>query len=250
MKKMIAALCALSLVTAMGATAFAADDNIALGKTPMVSIENTKPEDANGSYEAAKALDGNRDTRWSLTKDDTKMDANGVFGADIWFGVDLGANAKIDAITIVWDTAGADHSEEGFTLQYCTENPDSDASWKDITLTDAKYDQEVTNGKNSKGYVDELKFDEIEARYVRVVVHKATNKNGEYKSEPSIWEFEVYGTMSGDGATQTPGDDTQTPDDGKDDTPKTGVEFPAVVAMVAVAAAVSFGMARAAKKAR
>ncbi len=195
MKKVVAMLSALTLTLAMGVTAFAADENIALGKTPMVNITNVKTADGNGSYETTNALDGNTDTRWSLSQNDTKVSQeDGSYGVEIWFGVDLRARAEFNSVTIVWDTAGADHSEEGYTLQYCEEDPDTEGNWKDIDITDATYDEETKNS-TSTGYIDTLHFDTVEARYVRIVLHKAAYKNNEYKAEPSIWEFEVYGTM-------------------------------------------------------
>ena len=58
MKKVVAMLSALTLTLAMGVTAFAADENIALGKTPMVNITNVKTADGNGSWTGIRTLAG------------------------------------------------------------------------------------------------------------------------------------------------------------------------------------------------
>ena len=101
-------------------------------------------------------------SRWSANKE-----------GEWYLGVDLGATANIDHVSIVWGKQFG----KSYTIQ--TSNDGSD--WTDVvTKTQAAASQETT---------DELT--DVSARYVRV---KINERNDVWST--GIWEFEVWGTWT------------------------------------------------------
>lgn len=203
MKKSLALACALSMALGMGTVAFASNDdtNIAMGKTPMASSDKVQTTSDGTVLSMDKALDGNTSTRWGV--DGVTPDENGNFTTDVWFGVDLGAEGTFNKIVILWENARPEQSAEGYTLQYSNDNE----TWTDI---DARFEYGAEK-INDAYYTDTATFDSITARYVRVNMHKGAPLNDEFKGNPSIFEFEVYGTMNGAPATPDTDADTMIP---------------------------------------
>lgn len=109
MKKLSSALVALMLgasaVFAQGAT----DINFALPENGATATASSKPD------EAAKAIDGNDDTRWESEHGSD----------DVWFKVDLGQLRTFNTVQIRWEGAYA----ASFRIEYSVD----DADWKTFT---------------------------------------------------------------------------------------------------------------------
>jgi len=111
---------------------------------------------------ASNATDGNASTRWSSLYTDPQ-----------WIYVDLGQSYDINRVVLKWETAYG----KNFQIQVS-----NDAStWTTITS--------VTNGT---GGVNDLSGLSGTGRYVRMY---GTARGTRYGY--SLWEFEVYGTLSG-----------------------------------------------------
>lgn len=245
MKKVIASVCALTLALAMGVTTYAAETNIAIGKTP-INAPTGQKEDPNtlvGPMEFA--FDGDYTTRSLMDTVTEGEDHQGKYPENTYFGVDLGAEAEINSVKIYWEISRPEFSSEGGSkLQYSEDGE----TWQDVPGISSTNTGE-TPEKNPLGQdmdVETFTFDTINARYIRILMVQGKEYGEEeidWKTDPSIWEFEVYGTMTGNGG-QT-GDNNQ--DGGNTQTPDTGVEFPMAVALVAVAAGACIVMTKKAK---
>lgn len=110
---------------------------------------------------ASLAFDGNDGTRWESDFSDPQ-----------WIYVDLGENKTINGVKLNWETASA----KSYKIQVSTDA----ANWSDV------YTQ--TNGA---GGIENLTFNNVTARYVKM---NGTTRNTPYGY--SLWEFEVYGSDS------------------------------------------------------
>ncbi|MBQ8773034.1 MAG: discoidin domain-containing protein, partial [Muribaculaceae bacterium] len=136
-------------------------DNLALGKQAYASSE------FDGNV-ATKATDGNSSTRWESEYSNPQ-----------WMYVDLGEKKSVGTVILRWEGAHASK----YDIQVS-----SDAnSWNTV----------LTNN-NCGGGVEELKFDAVEARYVRIYCSEKATMWGD-----SLYEIEIYSPSdsSDDGET-------------------------------------------------
>ncbi len=222
MKKFLAMTCALSMVLALGATAFAADDdNLALDATAFASSEKDGEPASNGN-------DGSDSTNWTIAAQ-TTIGEDLSYGEDVYFGLDFGAPTEFNKIEISF---GADRPAAS-TKGYVIEVSDNGTDWTEAegaTYTYAEYDNTFDKIGDT---VDVVTFSTpVTSQYVRIHYLTATIKE---KANPGLHEFMVYNVEGGATAPETP---------------TTGVEFPMVFAITAVAAAACIGMLKVAKKAR
>src|ERR1700733_5407137 len=115
----------------------------------------------NASFPASNAVDGNTGTRWSSAFSDPQ-----------WLEVDLGASASITQVVLQWEAAYA----TGFQIQT---SPDG-TNWTSIYSTTTGTGGTQTLNVTGTG------------RYVRMY--------GTARATPygySLWEFQVYGSLSG-----------------------------------------------------
>jgi hypothetical protein len=119
----------------------------------------------NASFPASAAVDGNTGTRWSSAFSDPQ-----------WLEVDLGASASISQVVLQWETAYA----TAFSIQTSADGTNWTTIYSTTTGTGGTQTLNVTGT----------------GRYVRMY--------GTARATPygySLWEFQVYGTTSGTGAT-------------------------------------------------
>ncbi len=119
------------------------------------------------SYPASNATDGNTGTRWSSAFSDPQ-----------WLEVDLGSTASISQVVLQWETAYA----TGFQIQTSTDN----TTWTSIFSTTTGTGGTQTLNITGTG------------RYVRMY---GTTRATQYGY--SLWEFQVYGTLSSSGGCGT-----------------------------------------------
>jgi len=119
----------------------------------------------NASFPASAAVDGNTGTRWSSAFSDPQ-----------WLEVDLGSTATISQVTLDWETAYA----TAFQIQTSTDN----TNWTTIYSTTTGTGGDQTLNVTGSG------------RYVRMYGTARATQYGY-----SLWEFQVYGTLSGSGGT-------------------------------------------------
>ena len=128
--------------------------NLALNKTA------TSSADEGGATPAQSALDGVMTTRWSSAFADAE-----------WLEVDLGSVQPVGQVVLRWERA------------YGTR-------YQILTSTDGVNFVPVFTQTNGAGGTENLTFNTVSARYVRV--------NGQARSSIygySLWEFEVYGPV-------------------------------------------------------
>lgn len=105
-------------------------------------------------------MDGDYGTRWASAREDNQ-----------WLYVDLGKEYVINRVVIHWETA--------YGREYKIEvSNDPDVGWQEVYYT-----------KEGKGGIEDISFDEVKARYVRMYGIRRGTQYGF-----SIWEFEVYGS--------------------------------------------------------
>ena len=115
---------------------------------------------------AARAIDGDKGTRWSSN-----------FADDAWINVDLGKTYKVSKVVLTWEGAYG-------------------KAYKIQTSTDGNNWTTVKNVTDGKGGVETLTFTATNARYVRM--------QGVTRALPygySLWEMEVYGSTASTGET-------------------------------------------------
>ena len=114
----------------------------------------------NASFPPSAATDGNTGTRWSSAFSDPQ-----------WLEVDLGSSAQISSVTLDWEAAYA----TAFQIQVSNDN----STWTSIysTTTGAGGNQSLTVSGTG--------------RYVRMYGTARATQWGY-----SLWEFQVYGTLS------------------------------------------------------
>jgi hypothetical protein len=109
-------------------------------------------------FEPEYAVDGNMSTRWSSSYTDNE-----------WFYVDLEDICSVEQVVIRW--------EDAYGQEYKIQVSEDALSWTEVV--------HITNGD---GGSDDLSFEPVRARYVRMLgIHRGTAWGY------SIWEFEVYG---------------------------------------------------------
>jgi len=113
------------------------------------------------SYPASAAVDGNTGTRWSSAFSDPQ-----------WLQVDLGATASITQVTLQWEAAYA----TAFQIQTSADG----STWTTIYSTTTGTGGTQTLNVTGSG------------RYVRMYGTARATQYGY-----SLWEFQVYGTLSG-----------------------------------------------------
>lgn len=130
--------------------------SVASGTNVALNAEVTQSGCEGDGTHARYAVDGNNDTRWSSNFDD-----------DAWMIIDLGQVYNINRVNITWETAyGADY--------------DILVSENGVTWTTVK------ELRNQDGGTDNISFNEVNARFVKLQgVRRATGYGY------SIWELQV-----------------------------------------------------------
>ncbi|GGU41576.1 discoidin domain-containing protein [Lentzea flava] len=118
----------------------------------------TASSSENAAFTPAAAVDGDLGTRWSSE-----------FGDPQWIQMDLGTTAKVDQVTLAWETAHA----KAFSLRI---SPDGN-TWNDLYSTATGPGGTQTLTVNGTG------------RYVRLDLTERATQWGY-----SLWEFQVFGT--------------------------------------------------------
>ncbi|MFD2329385.1 polysaccharide lyase family 8 super-sandwich domain-containing protein [Cohnella sp. GCM10020058] len=126
--------------------------NLAEGKAATVS--STRAADVS----AGNAVDGSLTTRWGSNYSDQQ-----------WIYVDLGASQPIEKVVLHWETA--------YGKEYQIQVSDNAADWTTVYSTAA-----------GDGDIDEIAFEPVNARYVKMNGLKRGSAYGY-----SLWEFKVYG---------------------------------------------------------
>ena len=114
-----------------------------------------------GSNPGQNAVDGNTNTRW----------AAGVQDDNQWITVDLGDIYNINKTVLYW--------ENSYLSEYKIQGSMDNVHFQDIYVQN-----------NSNGEVEEIVFDDTPTRYVRIQSIKRGTNYG-----PSLWEFQLYGTL-------------------------------------------------------
>ncbi|MDT7788076.1 MAG: hypothetical protein QOF58_6495 [Pseudonocardiales bacterium] len=112
----------------------------------------------NAVFAATAAVDGDLGTRWSSEFRDPQ-----------WIQIDLGTTAKVDQVTLAWETASA----RAYTLSV---SPDGN-TWQELRRTTTGPGGTETLAVNGTG------------RYVRLDLTQRATQWGY-----SLWEFQVFGT--------------------------------------------------------
>jgi hypothetical protein len=123
----------------------------------------------NASFPAANAVDASATTRWSSQ-----------FADPQWIQVDLGATAALSRVRLNWEAA--------FGRAYRVEASADANSWTPISTVAA-----------GDGGVDDLTGLTGSGRYVRVTITQRGTEWGD-----SLFDFEVYGTLTGGPTTPPP----------------------------------------------
>ncbi len=110
-----------------------------------------------GEYGPDKVIDGNFFSRWS-----------GLFSDPQWISLDLGSRVTFNKVILRWEAA--------FAKSYQIQVSDDNLNWQDVYST--------TTGD---GGVDEITFDTVTARYIRMYGTQRATEWGY-----SLYEFEVY----------------------------------------------------------
>ncbi|MER7277123.1 discoidin domain-containing protein [Dactylosporangium sp. NPDC000244] len=135
-----------------------------------VVLSQNKPVTASSQESAGTpataAVDGNTGTRWSS-----------AFAASQWFQVDLGAAASVSRIDITWENAYA----KAFAIQFSSDGSAYTQAYSTTTGPGGKQSIAATGT----------------ARYVRI--NLTTRALAAYGY--SFWEFQVFGTATGNPAT-------------------------------------------------
>ncbi len=109
------------------------------------------------SYPAEFAVDGRPETRWSSEFSDPQ-----------WIAVDLGRVERIGRVVLAWEAAHA----RAYSIEVSTDGQ----NWREV--------RRVTNGR---GGTEDLRFEPVEARWVRMNCSRRGTENGY-----SLWEFRVF----------------------------------------------------------
>ncbi|MFS8100663.1 discoidin domain-containing protein [Lentzea alba] len=150
----VAAMVAAALIT----PAHAAGPLLSQGRPVTASTSE------NAVFTAAAAVDGDLGTRWSSEFRDPQ-----------WIQIDLGSSARVDQVTLAWETAHG----KAFSLKI---SPDGN-TWHDLHSTTTGPGGTQTLAVNGTG------------RYVRLDLTERATQWGY-----SLWEFQVFGTRDGGNA--------------------------------------------------
>ena len=142
--------------------------NLALNKDSKASSQYTDSKDGNKTYESSLAFDGKgtnetvdgKQSRWVSNRESN----------DEWIYVDLNDVYNISKVVLNWEGNGA--------KEYKIQVSNDGEEWIDIS--------HVSDGD---GGIDEFSYEDVTARYVRMLGIEVGSKYGY-----SLWEFEVYGT--------------------------------------------------------
>lgn len=191
MKKALAMLCSLSLVLAMGTTAFAADadTNLALGMTGISSGDLPQGDDGS-SRAASNALDGSTSTMWTAAQDTVTLnDSDKTFQNEVYLGVDFGMEVTFDQIEITFSVDRPAGDESGYKIQVS----DDGETWTDAENANYQFAEFTAEWqKVADNTVDTITFSEpVTAQYVRVLLLKPCI---DLKANQTIREFAVYDT--------------------------------------------------------
>ena len=145
--------CYAQTATAVAHVKAYSDVNLALGKAATASGSE------NDGTTAAKAVDGDMDTRWSSR-----------FQDDEWLEVDLAQCYLLDSMRIYWEAA------------YAT-------AYEVLLSSDAETYESVYATTTGNGGKVVIPLADHSARYVRLVCHKRVTNYGS-----SLYELEVYGS--------------------------------------------------------
>jgi len=126
-----------------------------------------------GTATASSHTDG-RDASYAFDGDDQSTRWESEWASPQWLKVDLGAEQKIGAVRLVWEPAYA----KGYTIEVSND----DASYTAVAT--------VTDGD---GATDEVLFDAVNARYVRIT---CTEKGSQFSY--SLYEMAVIEAVEGD----------------------------------------------------
>ena len=130
-----------------------------IGRKEM-GLSYRKPATASSSlsdYPPQYAVDGEMQTRWSS-----------AFDSPEWLAVDLGEVRQVSRVKLVWENA--------YGKAYSIEVSQDGQEWTEVFKTD-----------NADGGVDDIEFDRVKARHVRI--------HGTERATPygySLWEFKVF----------------------------------------------------------
>lgn len=156
-----------------------AGNNLARGKAAYASsVENNS-----ATFAAGRATDGDMNTRWSSAQSDNQ-----------WIYVDLGSERSFNQVVLRWERAFAD----GYEIYI---NGGSYTSWHRIYST--------TSGD---GNIDAITFEPKTARYVLLYGRHRYAHDGWLQFGFSLWEFEVYNTLSALVPTVPPDSDDKEPE--------------------------------------
>jgi beta-glucosidase len=144
-------------IAGMGETdPFAPKPSLAVGKPAAASSTQYSATDPS-EYAASKAVDGNPNTRWSSEFSDPQ-----------WIAVDLGKPTTISRVVLGWENA--------YAASYRIEVSNDGVTWTPVFSTTAGH-----------GAVEEIRFQPVQARYVRMFgVARATEFGY------SLYSFDVY----------------------------------------------------------
>ncbi len=122
------------------------------------SVQDKSPGEDDPQFTPDKAIDNNSSTRWSSEPSDPQ-----------WLCLDLGESVKFNGVILRWENA--------FALAYQIQVSDNKENWTDVYFT-----------ASGNGGVDEIEFDAVTARYVRM--HGTQRFNTEWGY--SLYEFQAY----------------------------------------------------------
>ncbi|HEX8867307.1 MAG TPA: discoidin domain-containing protein [Lentzea sp.] len=146
----VAALVAAALIVPVQAQA--AGSLLSQGRPVTASTSES------AAFPASAAVDGDLGTRWSSG-----------FADPQWIQIDLGSSAKVDQVTLAWETASA----KAYTLSISADGN----SWQELRRTTTGPGGTETLAVNGTG------------RYVRLDLTQRATQWGY-----SLWEFQVFGT--------------------------------------------------------
>ncbi|WP_108995231.1 polysaccharide lyase family 8 super-sandwich domain-containing protein, partial [Paenibacillus agaridevorans] len=129
--------------------------NLAEGMTVVAS--STRAADV----AAGNAVDGSLSSRWGSNYSDAQ-----------WIYVDLGARRPIEKVVLHWEAA--------YGKEYRIEVSDNAADWTTVHST-----------ATGSGGIEEISFEPVNARYVRMLGIKRGSNYGY-----SLWEFKVFGALA------------------------------------------------------
>ncbi len=138
-------------------------NNLARGKAAVAS----SIEGNNTAFAPTRATDGDASTRWSSEQSEGH-----------WIYVDLGSEQTINQVVLRWERAFADRY--------------------DIFVYGSNYStwHRVYSTENGDGNVDTISFAPLTARYVMMYGRRRFAHDGWQQFGYSLWEFEVYNTLS------------------------------------------------------